>query len=229
MNEKPRIQIKTILLIGISILFLMLIMSGYAWKQIPEGEKIPVHWGVDGQPDRYGSKFEGLLLMPIICTGLIGMFCGIPFIEPRRFNLVSSQKAYQAIVIGLLLFMAVIHGVTIQAALNRNVEMNLVVSLGIGLLFLVIGNYMGKIRSNFFCGIRTPWTLSSELSWNKTHRLGGKLMMALGLLFMISPLLPGDDFPVFLVLGGVFGMVTVLVVYSFWIWKNDPDKQDSGR
>lgn len=229
MNKTPRIQIKPILLYGTAILIIMLVMSAYAWQIIPEGEKIPVHWGVDGQPDRYGSKFEGLLLMPIIYIGLIAMFCGIPFIEPRRFNLVSSQKAYLTIVFCLLLFMAAIHGVTIYAALGRNVEMNKVVSLGIGLLFLVIGNYMGKIRSNFFCGIRTPWTLSSELSWNKTHRLGGKLMMALGLLIMSSPLLPGDDFPVFLVLGGVFGTVAVLFVYSFWIWKNDPDKQLSGR
>lgn len=228
-NELGKFNLKPILWTGTLVVILMLLFSVYAWKNVPEGQKIPVHWGVDGQPDRYGTKLEGFFLMPAICLGLVGLFCGIPYIEPRQFNLAASRKAYTTIIVSCLLFMAVIHGVTILAAFGKKVEMNIIVPIGLGLLFLVIGNFMGKIRSNFFCGIRTPWTLSSELSWNKTHRLGGKLFMGLGLLLMFTPFFARDNFPVWLILGGVIGMIVIVFVYSYLVWKNDPNKQATGR
>jgi len=229
MNETDKINLKPILWTGFILTIFMSILCTYTWINIPEGQKIPVHWGIDGQPDRYGSKVEGLLVMPLVSIALTGLFYGIPYIEPRRLNLTASRKAYMAIALSVQIFMAVIYSVMVTAALGKKVEMDQIVPIGLGFLFLIIGNYMGKIRSNFFCGIRTPWTLSSELSWNKTHRLGGKLFMTLGALVMVSPIFSDKSLKTGILLGGIIGMVVFLFAYSYWIWKNDPNKQVSGR
>lgn len=229
MNQPNSLNVKSILFAGLIVVVLMFLLSAYAWLQIPAGDKIPVHWGVDGQPDRYGSKMEGLLLTPSICIGLTVLFWGIPYIEPRKFHLESSLKAYKIIAYAILAFMAAVHVATVLSSLGKPIKINVVVPMGVGLLFILIGNYMGKIRSNFFCGIRTPWTLSSELSWNKTHRLGGKLFCLLGLCIFLSPFIGEVAVTVWIILSGAVGMLVTLFLYSFWVWKNDPNKQTSGR
>ena len=205
---------------------LMLLMGALAWGQIPAGTPIPVHWGIDGTPDRYGSKFEGLLMMPLVIAGLSVLLAAVPYIDPNRVNIAQSAKAYKVTWGGLLIVMVIIHAVAVANALGYAVNVSFYVPLIIGGLFVVMGNYMGKIRRNYMFGIRTPWTLASELSWNKTHRLGGKLFMALGLGMMATLAWPTLTF--YLLIGGIFIMLAVLFGYSYWVWKNDPQMQVSG-
>jgi uncharacterized membrane protein len=89
----------------------------------------------------------------------------------------------------------------------------------------VLGNYLGKTRSNFFAGVRTPWTLSSEYSWEKTHRLGGRLFVATGLATVAVSLLAGTPWDLYVILGGTFITVIVSIVMSFVYWRRDPDRQ----
>jgi uncharacterized membrane protein len=93
----------------------------------------------------------------------------------------------------------------------------------VGALFLGVGSVLGKVRPNWFVGIRTPWTMSSKRAWVRTHRLGGFLFIALGALFIVTGFAKIRWFA-YLAMGGVFAVVAVLFVYSYWVWRTDPEK-----
>ncbi len=217
------LNLRNIYLLNAAVIVVMFIISGFVWFQIPAGTEVCTHWNAAGVCDDYGSKFTGIMLMPVIATAVLAFLPLTLKIDPRRQNLHQSGRAVTAVFGFIALFFMVIHIVIMVNILN--VDMNFVwfVPAMVGVLFIVIGNYLGKIRSNFFVGIRTPWTLSSELSWNKTHRLGGKLFVAQGLLLIATTFLFDGMAWVFVLLGTIFAMIAALVIYSYVIWKNDPD------
>lgn len=206
-------------------LLLMLLISAWAWGQIPADAQVPVHWNAAGEVDRYGGKVEGLLLSPIITAGLMVLVAFITRLEPRRGNFLQSEKAFTMFWYVLLLFFLMLHVTTTGIALGYNIPLPLVIGVGIGLMFIVLGNFMGKIRSTYTFGIRTPWTLDSDLSWNKTHRLGGKLFMATGVLVLLTAVLGSSILMFWVLMGGILITVSVSMVYSYIVWKNDPDAQ----
>ena len=206
-------------------LLLMLLISAWAWGQIPADAQVPVHWNAAGEVDRYGGKVEGLLLSPIITAGLMVLVAFITRIEPRRGNFLQSEKAFTMFWYVLLLFFLMLHVTTTGIALGYNIPLPLVIGVGIGLMFIVLGNFMGKIRSTYTFGIRTPWTLDSDLSWIKTHRLGGKLFMATGVLVLLTAVLGSSILMFWVLMGGILITVSVSMVYSYIVWKNDPDAQ----
>jgi uncharacterized membrane protein len=218
-------QLNQLMFVLSIFVFAMCLVSAYAWLQLPDDIQIPVHWGIDGQPDRYGGKAQGLLLMPGITFLTCLLFRVIPIFEPRRHNLLRSLTAYRVTSLSVCLLMFAIHAAIIGSLLGffkfNPID---IVSLSFALVLIIIGNYMGKVRSNFLFGIRTPWTLSSDLSWNKTHRLGGKLFVGAGILGLIGQTLPGP-WPLFMLLGILIPAVLALVVYSYFVWRDDPDKQ----
>lgn len=216
---------KTPLYVSGTVLVLMFAGAAYAWHTLPPNAQIPVHWGLDGKVDGYAGKAIGLLLLPGIMACLMALIAFISAFEPRRAHLNQSWKAIGAIWIGLSLFLAVIHGVVIWAALGHTVDASIVIVLGVGVLLCVTGNYMGKVRSNYFVGVRTPWTLSSELSWNKTNRLGGKLLAATGVIAIIAGFTSGIAVTLAVVLTSVVCSAAITVAYSYRIWKSDPDKR----
>jgi uncharacterized membrane protein len=207
----------------------MLLLSGWAWMQVPADQKIPVHWGLSGKPDRFGGKFEGLFLLPLMTIGLIALFALIPRIEPRKLNLERSRRAYIAIWTGVLGMMAVVHALVVLSALGRDVAVSIIVPVIIGVLMMITGNYLGKVRSNFFVGVRTPWTLSSELSWNKSNRLGGWLFVIWGLVIVLSAVIGKPSLTYRVILAGAGVLIVVTTLYSYLVWKADPDKQATGR
>jgi len=213
---------KTIFLFSGVVLLIMFAISFWAWPQIPAGQLVPIHWNINGEPDRYGSKFIGLFLLPLITAGTVLLFTIIPYIDPRRANIVQSRKAYFVTWGGTMLFLLVIHLAGTLNTLGQAIDIIVITSISVGILLVVIGNYMGKIRSNYMFGIRTPWTIDSELAWNKTHRLGGKLFMFIGLLTILSAVFLGDATPVIVMLGGLITITLILIVYSYLVWKNDP-------
>ena len=99
------------------------------------------------------------------------------------------------------------------------------VPAGVGVMFLVIGYYMGRMRSNYMMGIRTPWTLTSELSWQKTHLWGGRAFMLLGVLFALTGFLPISGWWIGVLMGGMLAMIIGLFVYSYLVWKDDPNAE----
>jgi uncharacterized membrane protein len=134
-----------------------------------------------------------------------------------------------ATLISVLLFIAGLHLVAVLNAVGRPVNMGTAISPLLGVMFIVIGNFMGKIRRNYMFGVRTPWTLASDRAWNKTHRLGGKLFVASGALILVSGLLASGEIAFYVMFGSLMVTVAVLLVYSYLVWKNDPDAHVAGQ
>jgi uncharacterized membrane protein len=222
MNRKPAV-IASALLIAF-----MTALSLWAWPQIPAGRQIPIHWNAAGNPDGYASKELALLVLPIVALGIALLLAAIPQLEPRRLNLAQSAKAYLTGWIGGLVVLAGAHLLIVLAAVGHPANIVTIASLLVGGLLIVVGNYLGKARSNFFFGIRTPWTLSSDLSWDKTNRLGGRVFVAVGAAWILAGLTRSGS--VFLVvLGILLALIVMVTVYSYIVWRDDPLKHPLGR
>jgi uncharacterized membrane protein len=151
----------------LAILVAMFALAVVTWPTAPD--QIPVHWNIRGEVDRYGGRFEGLLLLPLIATGLYVLLRAVPRFDPGRANYASFATAFGVIRIASLAMLASVYAMVHLALRGRNVNVNVVVPLLVGALFVVIGTTMEKLRPNWFVGVRTPWTLSSKSAWARTH------------------------------------------------------------
>jgi uncharacterized membrane protein len=222
-------NLRPLAIAGVVTVGLMLGMAAWAWAQIPPGALVPVHWGIDGQPDGYASKELALLFIPGLTVFIAGLLFLLPRFEPRADNLARSGPAYVQVSIAVLVVMVAVQLTVVLAAIGSPLGVNIVLGVAIGVLLIVIGNVMGKVRSNFIFGVRTPWTLSSDLSWNKTHRLVGRLFVLLGLAMIVVGLIGGMTAFFAVALGGIALIVIVAFVYSYRVWKSDPAKLKVGE
>lgn len=190
---------------------------------------MPIHWDVSGQPDNFAGKTYALSIIPCIALLETGLFALISRIEPRKRNLRLSTKAYTAIWMGTLLILFVAQMSIVFAGMGKKLDVSTIIPFAVGLLFIFIGNYLGKMRSNFFAGIRTPWTLSSDLSWSRTHRLAGKLFMLIGAISILSLLVPDRMVYVIVLIAEIAAAVLISMVYSYLVWRVDPNKSSEGR
>jgi uncharacterized membrane protein len=204
-----------------ALIVAMFIVAAACWSHVPE--RMPIHWNLQGEVDGYGGKFVGLLLMPLVAAGLYLLLLFLPRIDPGYANYQAFAGVYNAIRLTLLLFLSVIYGVTVLAGLGYAINMTTVVGLSVAVLFVVLGSMMGRIRPNWFVGVRTPWTLSSKLSWSKTHRLAGWLFVAMGLTAVPWALLQSTwSFLLLVVVVATFS--AWIVVYSYLVYRTDPDR-----
>jgi uncharacterized membrane protein len=198
----------------------MFVLAVIAWPRAPES--IPIHWDISGEPDNYAGKFFGLLGAPLIAVGVYILFALLPRLDPRIENYPKFWSKYLVIRTVVILILVAITVVTFLWVMGIDVNMTVAVFMIVGFLLIIIGNYMGKLRPTWLIGIRSPWTLSSDESWNKTHRLGGWLFVIIGLGMVISA--PFQEKIVFYVLGGLgVAFILFLYVYSYLVWKRDPD------
>jgi uncharacterized membrane protein len=187
-------------LIGAVILIgLMVAASAWAWPRLGD-QPLPFHYGLNG-PDRYGSKAEAVLALPIVAVLLSLVFTALPPLMPARARLERSWGALVTMWMALLVF-----------AMER------IVPIGVGLLTAVTGNLLGKVRYNYVFGVRTPWTLANERVWDRTHRFAGWAMVLGGLTAVcIGLLIPTGLEPQLhvLILICVVGPALAAVVYSY--------------
>jgi uncharacterized membrane protein len=183
-----------------------------------------VHWGLSGQPDDYGGRFEGLLGLPLVALVVYLLMLGLPRLDPARANYRQFEGAYRVIRLSTL---AVLVGLQLLILLSiRGVGLNMATLAPalVGAFFVVLGGTMGKVRPNWFVGIRTPWTLESKLSWTKTHRLGGWFFMLSGAALIASGLV-GEPWAFFAALAATAVGVVGLIYYSYRVWRDDPHRE----
>jgi uncharacterized membrane protein len=191
-----------------------IVASVIAYPSLPE--QVPTHWNAAGEIDGYSSRLTAALMGPATAAAVLLVMWLIPVISPRGFRTEGFQDVINVFQVVLVAFMVGIGGLIIAAGFGHEMSVERIVPIAVGLLFIVLGNYMGKLRKNFFIGIRTPWTLASDEVWARTHRLGGYLFVAAGALMVVLPL-------VGLGIAGIViaSLVAALgpVVYSFIAYK----------
>lgn len=203
----------------------MLAASAWAWDKVPDS--LPVHFGLDGTPDRYGSKWEALLIMPGVVALIGAIMAVVPLIDPRKNNLANSGGFYYAAWYGELAVMSVAHAGLIAAAMGAVANVGQWIAIAVGALFVLLGNFMGKSRANWFAGFRTPWTLSSDYSWQKTHRMTGWMFVLTGVTTILAAIF-STPFAAFLaMIVGTVGTIVLGAVLSYVFWKNDPERRHS--
>ncbi len=187
----------------------------YFWNQFPD--RVPTHFGVDGQPDQWGGKWA-LFIGVVVNVGIYGLLLVVPSMDPRKEAYEKFGKAYDVIRIAVHLFLSFVSLFIVAYALGYDWNVAKMIPIAICLLFAAIGNQMGRMRQNYTTGIRTPWTLNNEEVWKKTHRISSRvwviasLLMAVGIAFMNSNTAIFVTFMCY-----VFGLIVFSFAYSY-VW-----------
>ncbi len=196
-------------------------ISVWGWTTLPDDARIPMHWGISGEADRFGGKTEALLTLPLIILALGLFFVLSPRLMPRRRNVARSRHVYLASWIGTLVMLTVLHAVSVVNAAGGDLPVVRIVVALVGALFLVLGNYLPKSRSNWIAGVRTPWTLDSDRAWRRANRLAGFLFAAAGVILLATAfVLPLPALFAILLTGAAVSGIGP-VVYSWWAWRTD--------
>ena len=200
----------------ISLVFIAaaLIVVAVLYPSLPE--QIPTHWNAQGQVDGYMKKEVGAIVMPAMAVFTYVIMKLIPVISPKGFRTDKFSDVMGVLQVTLVGFMSIIAILVLLEARGLNVRINEMITAGVGLLFVIIGNYLGKVRKNFFIGIRTPWTLASDEVWNRTHRIGGRLFMLSGVIIWIGAF---SGVPLIWTVGVAVGLLLIPVVYSYFLYR----------
>jgi len=195
-----------------------LVFSLVVYSRLPA--TMAIHWNLRGEPDGFGSRMLGAFIIPAVALSIWLVMRFIPFIDPRRANIEKFREAFDVLLTTIVGVLMVIHVAMLGYALGWPVSVARVAPIAVGTLFVVLGNLLPRFRSNFFFGIRTPWTLSSEQVWMKTHRLGGYLMVLSGLVIIATAFFHSAAF-FHVALGVVGAMAAATIVYSYVLWRSE--------
>ncbi len=193
-------------------------------------EIVASHWNFRGEVDGYSSKALGAFMLPGILVAMYALFALIPLFDPRAERYIEFRSSYLKIRNAIMFFLLLIYLAMGAANLGYIQEIGTIVPLLVGLLFIYIGNLMGKLKTNWYVGLRNPWTLSDADTWNKANRFSGKAMMISGLLIGLDGFLADNlKLPVFI--AAIAIAVIVPTVYSFILYNRQKEKgiRDKGE
>ena len=194
----------------------------YLYPSLPD--TVPIHWGFDGQPDGWGGK-SSILFTASLPFAMLLLFAVLPRMDPKGKNFQRFQPVYRIFLILLTVFMCGVSWLSELTVYNvlpsGGSLVNTLVMGGLGLVFLVLGNYMPRIKQNYTFGCRTPWALNDEHNWNRTQRMGGIVFVVMGavlLLVSVFATLLGETLTLALLLGALLGGSVWIFVYSYLVF-----------
>ncbi len=202
----------------------LLVFVAASWSHLPA--RMAVHWNAQLQVDGWGSRLVGAALLPALALGFRLLLPLLRRIDPRREHYERFDPTFWIVVNLLVLMLAAIDVAIVGFNLGWPVDMQRVLLSILGLLFVALGNYMPRVRSNWWLGIRTPWTMSSERVWRETHRLGGRTFVLGGLVTIAAAFLPKAAAPWVALTGLVVGGF-VPVVWSYVLWRRESGESPS--
>jgi uncharacterized membrane protein len=198
----------------ISVLTVGILMLAISYLLVPSmGPNLAIHWNAEGVADSYGTPFTALYLIPLMTMALSIMLMFIPGIDPLKVNIATFRSQYNVFVIFFAGFMYYVHGLSLAWNLGLRFSMNAMLAPAMGLFFIIAGMLLLKAKRNYFIGIRTPWTLASDIVWEKTHQMGGRLFIASGVLTLACILYPSAT--PFVLLVTAIGSALISIVYSY--------------
>ncbi|MBU1197502.1 SdpI family protein [Candidatus Micrarchaeota archaeon] len=213
-------------MLSVSLVIIAFLLAIGSYGNLPD--RVPTHWDISGKPDKYDSREMGAFLIPGIMVVLFVLWEFIPRIAVFKKNFKAHMSEYKQFRAVFLLFFLLVYGAMLAPHYGIYFHMGQSMLIGIGLLFLYIGQVLPRFKRNFFVGIRTPWAIASDEVWKKTHILGGKVFKVLGVIMLLSLFLDQKDaFLVMMasILVGVFG----LFVYSYLEYRKMPASKRNNR
>ena len=201
---------KLYMIITTLIMFLPTVFGAIMWNKLPE--EIPIHWGIDGEPDQFGSRAVAVFIIPLIPLA-VHWICLLAIAFSRKAK-EQSGKVIALVLLICPLLSIVVNGAMYLTAFGKSVDISLVILLFVGLIFALIGNYMPKCKQNKYIGIRVKWTLQDEDNWHATHRLASKFWMFGGIAMMGIAFLP-DIIAIISTLCVLVLVTAVPIIYSY--------------
>ncbi|MDU6547359.1 SdpI family protein [Anaerococcus vaginalis] len=211
MKNKIKFKKESVISVIISILLFALVNLLF-YKKMPE--TLPTHWGFNNKIDGYSSKFTTLITTPLLLIFFNIFSCFMLDNDPK-----NKDKNNFVITIGkatIPLVMLITFVISVFYGLGKKINVMVIISIFVGFLFILIGNYLPKTKRNYTVGIKLPWTLNSDENWNKTHRLAGYFFILGGIFFLLTPFI-GNEYLIFL----TFMIIGIIpAIYSFYLYKN---------
>ncbi|MCD6450359.1 MAG: SdpI family protein [Thermotogaceae bacterium] len=220
MNNKGNSPTKKLRKSEITVFIIVLfafIVSVCFYSKVPE--KMASHWSAKGEVDGYTSKFFGLFFLPFVFAGLALLFVLIPKIDPLKENIEKFRKYYDGFIILFSIYMVAMHFQIILWNVGIKINPGVFIAIGMGVLLFYIGILCENSKRNWFIGIRTPWTLSSEIVWEKTHKIGGKLFKIAGIITFIGAFFP--NWAVLFIIIPVISVTIYVIVYSYFEYQKE--------
>ena len=199
---------------GVGLILIVLALTALAYTHLPNS--IPTHWDAHGNVNGWSEKWTLFVIEPGMMTVILLIFLALPWLSPKHFEVDSFRSTYSYIMVIILAMLAYVHALVLAAGLSWRIDVGRAIEGGVCLLFALLGNVLGKVRRNFYVGIRTPWTLANEQVWNATHRLGAKTFFAGGLLGLIAVILGA---PFWLPITAIVAAALIPVIYSLTFYK----------
>lgn len=213
MNTRTTIIISSLLILA------ALVSGALLWNRLPE--QVASHWNVYDQVDGYTTRLWGVLLMPLISLGMLLLFVLVPNIDPLKANIAKFRPVFNVFILFIIAFMLYLYTLTMLWSLGfQGFKMSRALLPVVGLLFIFVGWMLRSAKRNFFIGIRTPWTLSSDRVWDQTHRLGSVLFMICGAIAVIGAFFGGMT-AFWLMFVPLMGAALFLVVYSYVLYQRE--------
>ena len=189
------------------------------WNRLPD--PMASHWGPNDEVNGYISRFWGVFLMPLITLGMFLLFLVIPNIDPLKANIAQFRDVFNLFITLIVAFMVYVYFLTLRWNLGyTDFAMSKAMLPAMGILFFFVGYMLRKAKRNFFIGIRTPWTLSSDRVWDETHRLGSVLFMVSGVLALIGSFF-GGTLAFWFLFVPLIGSTLVTLVYSYVLYQRE--------
>src|SRR3989339_184919 len=181
--------------------------------------RMATHWNASGVADGYAGKVFALFLIPAIMLLLQGLFVLIPKIDPLRKNIEAFRSQFEGFALLLSAFMAYVFALTMLWSKGSVFSMTVALMPALAIMFYGIGSLLKGVKRNWFVGIRTPWTMSSDVVWDKTHALGSRLLKLSGVVILAGVALP--QYAIWFMVGPILTSTLVTVVYSYKVFKKE--------
>ncbi len=194
------------------LIAIALVVGVIFYPQLPD--QVASHWNAAGEVNGYMTKFWGVFFLPILLAGLFLIYWIVPRIDPQKSNIQSFRKYYNYFWIVGFLFLLYIFGLQIAWNLGTRFNFSTAIIPAMVVLWYFVGIVIEKSKRNWFVGIRTPWTLSSDVVWEKTHKLGGKLFKLAALISLLGLLFP-SGIAMLLIIAPVVIIAIITIVYSY--------------
>ncbi len=207
-------------MLGLTVVIISFLTAFYAYPLLPE--QIASHWGIDGNVNGHMPKTFGAFFMPVLAAALFALFIFLPKLDPLKENYKSFINEYNMMIALILGFMYYIFLLMLAFNFGYSFDMNQFLSPAFGILFYFLGSVISKAKQNWFVGIRTPWTMSSEKVWNKTHKICGDLFRAAGIVAMLGVVFP--KYMLIASIGVVMASAVFGVAYSYLEFQKEKKK-----